>query len=131
MKKPVGPADFGLLVFRLFVGLSMAIAHGMHKMPPGEQFIGGVAALGFPMPMVFAWAAALSEMAGGFLIALGYFVRPASLFLGFTMAVAAFGQHAQDEYKVKELALFYLFSCILLALQGAGKYSLDRILRKK
>ena len=83
-------ADVGLLGLRLFVGLAMAIAHGAKKIPPAERFVEGVAAMGFPLPEVFAWAAGLSEFAGGLLIAAGLLVRPASAFLLFTMAVAGF-----------------------------------------
>jgi putative oxidoreductase len=131
MAKIFYQADLGLLLFRLFIGLVMAFAHGLGKLPPNEQLIGGVAALGFPIPVLFAWMAALSEFLGGLLIAAGLFTRHAALFLGFTMFVAAFGAHAQDPFQNKEMALLYLISCVLLVFCGAGKYSLDRSLRKK
>lgn len=35
----------------------MALAHGLGKTPPPEQLIDGVANMGFPMAIVFAWAA--------------------------------------------------------------------------
>ncbi|MFP5519168.1 MAG: DoxX family protein [Bdellovibrionia bacterium] len=122
--------DFGILIFRLFVGFAMAFAHGLGKVPPGEQLIGGVTAMGFPLPVVFAWAAALSELVGGVLIGFGLFTRLSSLALGFTMAVAAFLVHAADPFQQKELAFFYLVSCIMLIFTGAGKYSLDKVIRK-
>lgn len=131
MKSLLYNSDLGNLLFRLFVGLSMALAHGLGKIPPSEQFISGVEGLGFPLPVVFAWSAGLAEFVGGLLIASGLFTRWSALFLGFTMAVAAFGRHASDPFNVKEMALLYLFACVLIAFQGAGKYSLDRIIRKK
>lgn len=126
IQKLINRPDLGLLIFRLFVGLSMAFAHGLGKIPPSDKFLSGVEALGFPLPIVFAWAAGLSEFIGGLLIALGLWTRPASLFLGFTMLVAAFGRHGADPFGVKELSLFYFFACVLLIFAGAGKFSLDR-----
>jgi putative oxidoreductase len=131
IKALVHNPDLGSLILRLFVGLSMAFAHGLGKIPPNQQLIDGVASMGFPLPEFFAWAAALSEFAGGILIVAGLFTRYAALFLGITMAVAAFKVHGADPFQVKELAFFYLFSCITLLLQGAGRFSLDSLLRKK
>ena len=124
-------SDLGLLLFRVFIGLTMAFAHGLGKVPPPEQLVSGVAAIGFPVPVLFAWAAALSELVGGILIAVGLFTRISSLSLGFTMIIAAFVVHAADPFQVKEMALLYLASCVLLIFTGAGKYSLDKLLRKK
>lgn len=94
--------DLGSLLFRLFIGLAIA----------------------------FAWAASLSELLGGLLIAAGLYARYAALFMGVTMSVAAFMVHATDPFRVKEMALLYLAACVILLFQGAGKYSLDRIFRK-
>jgi putative oxidoreductase len=123
--------DLGVLLFRLYVGLAMAFAHGISKVPPSEQFVSGVEALGFPLPVLFAWSAGLTELVGGLLIALGLGTRFASFGLGFTMAVAAFGRHGADPFKLQELSLFYLFACVLLIFFGAGKFSLDRLIFKK
>lgn len=130
IKALVNQPDLGLLLFRVFVGAAMAFGHGLGKLPPSEQLIQGVEGMGFPMPVVFAWAASLSEFLGGILIVLGLFTRYSALFLGFTMAVAAFVVHGADPFKVKEMALLYLASCVLLLLSGAGKYSLDRLIRR-
>lgn len=130
MKQWIHSPDLGLLLFRLFVGLAMAFAHGLGKLPPSDQFIGGVGSMGFPVPIVFAWAAALSEFLGGLFIAGGLLTRWAALFLGGTMAIAGFVAHAADPFMRKEMAFLYLSACVLLLFSGAGKYSLDRIIRK-
>ena len=131
MKKILHQPDLGLLIFRVFIGLSMAIAHGLGKIPPSEKLIEGVGAMGFPLPIVFAWSASLAELLGGLLIAVGLFTRPAALFLGFTMAVAAFGAHGADPFQKQELSLIYLASCVLFIFSGAGSLSLDKVFRKK
>lgn len=131
MQKLVNNPNLGLLLFRLFIGLSMAFAHGLGKLPPSDRLIDGVAALGFPLPFLFAWMAGLSEFVGGILIAAGIFTRSAAAFLGFTMLVAAFGVHANDPYNIKEMALLYLFSCLMLLFVGPGNLSLNRFLPQK
>src|SRR3989338_5873123 len=83
--------DIGLLWLRVLTGLGMAY-HGYGKVFGGsmDKMTEGVAAMGFPAPEFFAWAAALSEFAGGILLVLGLFTRPAALFILITMAVAVF-----------------------------------------
>lgn len=129
MKKLIHSPDLGLLIFRMFVGLSMAFAHGLGKIPPAEGFIARIGQMGFPFATMFAWSASLAEFVGGLLIAVGLYTRASALFLGFTMLVAAFGAHALDPFSKKELALLYLAACTLLLFQGAGRFSLDRRLR--
>lgn len=123
--------DLGLLVFRLFVGLAMALAHGLAKTPPPDRMIEGLTGMGFPMPLFFAWCAALAELVGGLFIAAGLLTRLSALALGFTMAIAGFVAHANDPFQSKELAFMYLASCVLLIFTGAGKYSLDKIICRK
>ena len=130
--------DVGLLLIRL-VGLLLAIGHGMSKIfgegrfGPPDQLVAGVEKMGFPMPTAFAWAAALAEFVGGILIALGLLTRPAALALAFNMAVAAFVAHGGDPLfmgtgAAKEPALLYLIPFAALALTGAGRYSIDRLI---
>jgi putative oxidoreductase len=131
MKKFLYNSDLGLLIFRLFVGLTMAFSHGLGKLPPPEQLIAGVESIGFPMAIAFAWAAALSEFIGALLLASGLFTRIAATFIGFTMAVAGFIVHGADPFAKKEMAFLYLAACVMFIFTGAGKYSLDSIVRKK
>lgn len=122
--------DLGLLVLRAFAGLSLMYAHGLGKFPPSERFIQGTAEMGFPIPVLFAWAAALSEVAGGILLALGLATRPAAFFIMCTMATAAFIRHAPDPYRAKELPLLFLATAFLFLCVGAGRFALDRFVRK-
>lgn len=126
---PSRVADIGPAALRIFTGLSMALAHGINKMPPSEQFVDGVEGLGFPLPIVMAWAAALSEFLGGLMLAAGLLTRFASVMIIGTMAVAAFMVHASDPYNVKEMALLYGIIAVAFAFKGAGRYSIDRLLR--
>ena len=124
--------DISLLIMRVCFGLAFSV-HGYGKVF-GERMDGfaeGVSEMGFPLPVVFAWSAALSELAGGILLALGLFTRPAAFFALSTMAVAFFIRHGADPFKVKELAYCYMIFSIAILSSGAGRLGLDEILRAK
>jgi putative oxidoreductase len=144
--------DAALLILRLS-GLGLALAHGWIKVGrflsgEGQPFVDGVASLGFPYPAVFAWAATLAEMVGGLLIAVGLLTRVAAAFAAFTMFVAAFLRHrlAQqtlaffgiqpvapevlESWGNPERAALYLVIFLALLLLGAGRLSLDRLVRR-
>ena len=123
-------ANAGLALLRIFTGVSLAVAHGIGKIPPGEGLINRTGDLGFPMPVMFAWAAALSEFLGGILLALGLFTRLAGFFIAFTMLVALIGVHGADPYQKQELAFMYFFIAVAFMLKGSGDWSIDSFLRK-
>src|SRR4030095_3482777 len=123
-------ANLGILFLRVVPGLSIALSHGLGKLPPSERFITGVAELGFPAPIVFSWAAGLSETLGGFLMAIGLFTRPAAFFVMFTMSTAFFLRHAADPFQKKELAVLYGTIALAVFLIGSGRYGLDALLRR-
>ncbi len=90
--------DTGLLVLRVLAGLGIA-THGYGKLfTEGrmEGFVEMVGGMGFPLPVLFAWLAALSELLGGLLLAAGLFTRYAAFFVFGTMTVAAFIAHAGE-----------------------------------
>ena len=144
--------DLGLLILRLS-GLGLAFAHGLGKVTAlagGEQrFVEGVAGIGFPAPVAFAWAAALTELVGGLLIAAGLATRVAAALAAFVMAVAGFLRHhalqqiaaatgltsiapeVLERWGKPELALVYLLCFLALALLGPGRHSLDHALRAR
>lgn len=122
--------DAGLLLLRVFAGASMSIAHGLGKIQDPDKVISSAEGLNFPAPMVFGWAAILSEFLGGLLLALGLMTRLAAFFIGSTMVVAAFVAHENDAYKIKELAIAYLAMMILLLCTGGGRFSVDSLIRK-
>jgi putative oxidoreductase len=139
--------DAALLVLRL-CGLGLAVFHGWPKLQAllvgTSRFADGLAGMGFPVPVAFAWAAALSETVGGLLVFLGFGTRIAAAFCAITMLVAAFARHhAWDQLLWKlglttvtpetaktwgspELALVYALAFVTLCLTGAGRLSLDR-----
>ena len=103
----------------------------MGKLPPSDGFIEGTATMGFPLPVVFAWAAALSEFAGGLLVAVGLATRPAAFFAAFTMATAFFVRHGGDAFGDREKPYLFLVVFVALVLAGAGRYSVDGWIRQR
>ena len=124
-------ANAGLTLLRIFVGVALAFSHGIGKLPPDEQLIQGTASIGFPAPTFFAWAAALSEFAGGIGLALGLFTRISSFFIACVMLVALLGVHLRDPFGKQELAFFYLFIAVAFLFKGAGDWSIDAFFREK
>lgn len=125
--------DTGLLVLRVLAGLGIA-THGYGKLfTEGRMdgFVEMVAGMGFPLPILFAWLAALSELLGGLLLAVGLFTRYAAFFVFGTMTVAVFIAHAGDPFNVRELALLYWAVMLSLLLVGGGRFELERTFRKK
>ena len=126
----------------------MAVYHGWGKVlalstGKGAGLIAGVGELGFPTPVVFAWASALAEFVGGLCVALGLGTRVAAAFVASTMFVAAFLRHhahghllhalgvapVSDEVRKgwgnPELALVYLLVFVSIALLGPGRLAID------
>ena len=123
--------DLGLLFLRVMMGAGIAY-HGYGKVFGGHMpmLIDGVTKMGLPFPEMMAWAAALSEFAGGILVVLGLFTRPAALAIFVTMTVAAFVTHKADPLQVKELALAYWTMSGALVFLGGGSFSVAGLIKK-
>lgn len=124
---PSRTLDAGLLVLRLGLFAMLALGHGLGKLPVSQGFIDNTASMGFPLPTLFAWAAALSEFVGALLLVLGLMTRPAAAFVAFTMLVAFALQHgfALTGEGSGEMAFLYLVGAITLLLTGPGRFSVD------
>ena len=126
--------NVGILALRLFIGLSIAFAHGMGKVPPSPEFIamtGGISTFFALYPVLFAWLSGLSELVGGICIALGLCTRVAALALSVNMAVAGFIFHGADPFQRKELALLYLAGALCLLFVGSGKFGFHNLVKKR
>jgi putative oxidoreductase len=106
----------------LFHGVSKLFGWPGHAVPFGSQL----------------WVGGVIELVGGALIALGLLTRPAALLASGTMAVAYFQFHWKLEFanwaflpivNQGEPAVLYCFVFLLIAIRGAGIWSLDRARR--
>ena len=126
----------GLLVARLVLGLLMA-AHGSQKLfgwfgGYGLAGTGGFfESLGFHPGRFFAATAALTEIASGLLIALGFLGPVGPALMLSVMIVAAVTVHIQHGVFAAsngiEVPLLYGVGAIALALTGPGLFSLDTL----
>ena len=128
----VWSVDAGLAWLRILAGIGIA-THGFGKIFGGHMggFADGVAQMGFPFPAFCAWAAALSEFAGGICLAAGLGTRIAAFFIWVTMSVALFIRHAADPFSDKELAYLYWTIASALMVLGGGRFTLKQVLRQK
>jgi putative oxidoreductase len=150
--------DLGLLTLRLGIGAAL-MTHGYPKLfggpgkqPPAvvtkivgtnfpaaverggiETLRGGFEKMGIPLPHQAALAAGLAEFGGGMALALGVKTRLVAPAVLFTMLVAIrkahwkVGFHGQGGY---EMAYLFALAATTLTLTGAGKYSLDGLMRR-
>ena len=139
MSSAIAPAtlDTGLLIARLVLG-AMLIGHGSQKLFGwfGGHGIAGTAGffeqLGFRPGKPFAYAASLSEVVGGLLIALGLLgpIGPAMVIA--VMIVAAGTVHwGKGVFYTEggfEVPLVYAAVALGLGLTGPGAHSLDAAL---
>lgn len=124
-------SDWSFLFVRFTVAFTMLMAHGFGKLTNFSQI-----APNFPNPLGLGSTLSLAlvtgaEFFGAIFLALGFLTRWASFSLLFTMLVAAFIVHAPDPFKAKELAVLYALFFLFFTFSGAGKYSLDAILKNK
>lgn len=122
--------DWGLLILRVGIGI-MFVLHGFPKIIGGPEkwaMLGkAMNALGINFsPVFWGFMAAVSEFAGGILLALGFFTRPACFFLLCTMIVAS-SMHLSkgDSFVIYSHAMKSGILFLSLLFIGPGKYSLD------
>jgi|SRR5690554_184430 len=130
--------SWGLLALRLGAG-AIFIAHGAGKFGIGgggglEGTTNMVAGLGFPVPVVFAVLLASSEFIGGMLLVLGLLTRLAAFTQVIAMAVAVFMMHWSNGLTGAggyEWAMLLGLAAFCLMMDGAGRFSVDRMLGGK
>ena len=121
------PTSLGLLVLRLWLGLTMFFNHGVDKL---NHF--SVMSSKFPDPLGMGPAPSLAlvtfaETAGALLLALGLLTRFAALTLVIDLSVAFIMVH-KSVTGMGELAFIYSAGYLALLLAGGGRFSIDQAL---
>jgi putative oxidoreductase len=117
---------YALALLRIVAGY-MLLLHGTSKVL-GVPATGHAGAL--DLQTLSGWSGIL-ELAGGALVLIGWFTRPAAFILSGEMAVAYFVGHASHGNALLptlnrgELAVLYCFVFLFLAVAGAGALSID------
>ncbi|RAP32536.1 DoxX family protein [Candidatus Marinamargulisbacteria bacterium SCGC AG-410-N11] len=118
--------DFGCLLSRLYLGLTMIFAHGYPKYLNYAQ-----SSVKFPDPLGIGSPLSLSlvifaECVCAVLVSLGLFTRLALIPLIITMGIAFFIIHCDDPFTRKELSFMFLCGYGTLFFLGSGNYNLQR-----
>ncbi len=130
-------AGYAALSLRVPVGIILA-AHGAQKL---FGWFGGyglegtgqwMASIGLEPGYMMALLAGSAEFFGGIALIAGLLVRPAALVSAFTMLVAIFAVHASNGLFASnngyEFALTLFAASVALSIQGAGHFSLDKVI---
>jgi putative oxidoreductase len=90
--------------------------------------------MNYPLPPLNAYLAGTTEALGVVLLLLGLGTRIISVPLIFTMLVAIFTVHIGNGFAAAdngfEIPLYYLLMLFVVMSYGAGKYSIDYVVRK-
>ena len=130
-------SNLNFLLLRFFTGAMMCYYHGWSKITAGTSrwerlgnamtdFI-GLDFLSIPL----GFMASFSESIASLLIMVGLFTRPSAILLAITMFVALAKNISEKGIDGSELSLIYLLLSIIILMNGAGKFSLDRLLFNK
>ena len=115
----------------------LLIAYGFYQ-PAMNKWadIGSVAewfaSLGIPFPLLNAYMAASTEITGVVLLTLGLLTRLISIPLIIVMIVAIITVHLPHGFSAGdngfEIPLYYMIFLLIFVANGAGKFSLDRLI---
>jgi putative oxidoreductase len=122
--------SLGKLILRVAMG-GMMLTHGWPKLE--KLMAGGEIKFADPFgfgPLISLILVVIAEFFCAILIIIGYKTKWATIPLIITMLVAAFIAHGDDPFSGKEKALLFAVGYIVIALIGAGKYSLDNYVGK-
>ncbi|WP_432536495.1 DoxX family protein [Kineococcus arenarius] len=130
---PPAPST-GLLLGRLVAG-ALLLVHGVPKLLDPQRATGTAASLGVPAPDLAGWLVILGEVGLGSLLLLGLLTRVAGALLLVQMAGVWLLVHAPDGLLVEgqvngENALLLGAVGLVLLFTGAGRFSLDGVLRR-
>ncbi|MEO6696261.1 MAG: DoxX family protein [Ignavibacteria bacterium] len=129
--------NIGLLILRIGIGLSFVFLHGWPKISGGPELweaIGSsMANLGINFfPVFWGFMAGFSEFFGALLLILGFFFRPATFLLAFTMFVAMMTHLTKlDPWSKVSYPMDLLILFTALFFIGPGIYSLDEYFKNK
>jgi len=129
----------GLSVVRILVGL-IFMAHGAQKL---FGLFGGyglegtgqwMESIGLAPGYLMALLSGSAEFFGGLALVIGLLARPAALALSVTLVVAIFSVHIGNGLFMSnngyEFALALLAGTVAVLIEGAGRFSVDRLIAR-
>ena len=130
-------APLGYAFLRIVIALVL-LPDGLEKIFLGGTdriAAGNIAKLGLQYPHAWAWAVALLEFFGSFLLAFGLFTRPVAVAFAVMLTVIVFGIALPRGYfwtvNGGEVGLLLDFAVIGFIFGGGGRYSVDRMIGRE
>jgi putative oxidoreductase len=130
-----GGLSAGLLLLRVAVGCVL-LEHGLPKLAHPSAFIDTVGRLGVPLHHVAGWLEILGELGLGCLVLVGLLTRVAGVLVAIMMGLVWGVVHLPHGWSPSggfggETALLLAVLGLVLALTGAGAWSLDGVLASR
>ena len=123
--------DLGKLVLRLTLGI-LTLLHGIAKMRYGVSGIEGMV-VGQGLPAFLAYGVFVGEVFAPLLVIMGFYARIGGVIIAFNMVVAIALAHSSQLFMIGkqggwelELQGFFLFTALVVALIGPGKFGINR-----
>lgn len=123
--------DLGKLILRLTLGILMLL-HGIAKMRYGVSGIENMLE-NHGLPWFFAYGVFVGEVFAPLLVILGFHARIGGVIMAVNMVVAIALAHSGDLFALNktggwaiELQAFFLFTALVVAMIGPGKYAINR-----
>lgn len=120
--------DLGKLILRGALA-ALILFHGISKLTGGIDFIAGMVTKA-GLPPAFAYLVYVGEVVAPLMILLGVLTRIAALIIAVNMLVAVLLVHTSEFFTLTktggwalELQAMFFIAAIVIALQGAGRYS--------
>jgi len=126
---PIMP-DLTATLARIALG-ALFLVHGIPKIRNPRQTIAFVKGTGFPGGVVFAALFTLLEFFGGIALVLGFMTQVVGILFALEMLATAYFAKTKLGKKFVtgwELDVLYLVLALVVALLGAGPWSVDRLL---
>lgn len=123
--------DVQLLLFRIILAIGF-YSPAMMKVKNLEGVAEWFGSMNYPIPMVSAVLAMITEVLGIVLLTLGFGTRIIAIPMMFVMVVAIFTTHISNGFAAGdngfEIPLYYILMLFALVVNGSGKYSLDYLI---
>ena len=123
--------DIGKLLLRLTLGILMLL-HGIAKLRYGVSGIEGMVQ-SHGLPGFLAYGVFIGEVVAPLLVISGFYARIGGIIMAFNMVVAIALAHSTQLFDLSktggwelELQGFFLFTALVVALIGPGKFSVNR-----
>ena len=123
--------DIGKLLLRLTLGILMLL-HGIAKLRYGVSGIEGMVQ-SHGLPGFLAYGVFIGEVLAPLLVIAGFYARIGGIIMAVNMVVAVALAHSSQLFDISksggwelELQGFFLFTALVVALIGPGKFAINR-----